>query len=233
MRDERPVRRRGGCQKYKEGTLCAPRRATATCTRRPRRATRRASARPRSAPLRAVRLQRQRLLQRLHVRPELRRAPTSATATRAARRCAAPRARQAGECQTDFCAQGVCCDTACATRAARARCRRAGHVHPGPERASDPAACARHGAGGLRHERQVPGGRLPEVSAGHGVQESRPAPRTTTFTPGVLRRRGRASTPPGELVLPVPVRQRRLQGDLHVGRRLRGARPCAPAARAA
>ena len=218
----------GGCQKYKMGTVCAPE----TCVGQRLHA---AVDVQRDGPVRAARL----AAVRARTSATARRAstparstatasrPTSATATRAARRCAAPPAPTASECSSTFCAQGVCCDTACA--GACKSCALTGtlgtctNVADGRARSRRPLR--RPGRRELRHERQVPGGRVPEVRAGHAVQGlDLPRGDDDVHARLDLRRPGRVRDAGGELVLPVPVRRGRLQGRLHGRRRLRGAR---------
>ena len=126
-----------------------------------------------------------------------------------------------------FCAQGVCCDTACAGACTLVRAHgHARHLHERPDgRARSGGHLRRQGRRELRHERQVPGGRLPEVRAAARPCKARPARRHDDLHARLdLRRPGRVRDAGGELVLPVPVRRRRLQGGLHGRRRLRGAR---------
>ena len=114
LRDQRQVRRRRELPDLRRrGPAAPPRPAprTSTPARRPatRRPVRRAR-RPRPAPLR---LQRQRVLQRLHDRQRSAWRPTPARATRAASSNGAV-CSAGNQCQSGFCAQGVCCNTACA-----------------------------------------------------------------------------------------------------------------------
>ena len=63
--------------------------------------------------LRHLRLRRRRLQDLVHGRRGLRRARTSASPARAAKKPTGIACARRGECQTGFCEQGICCTTAC------------------------------------------------------------------------------------------------------------------------
>ena len=205
----------GGCRKYAVGTVCAARSAPATSTRARRRAT------PRGCAWR---------------RPRARARPSRATAPRSASTRARPRTARAQRLQRqlvrqeaqrrallgghrmrlDVCAQGVCCATACGPVQGVQPAQLDGRVHERPDkRVPSQGHLRRPGRRELRHEWPLRRGGLPAVRGEHAVHGPRAARRHGQLhRPVDLRRRRQVQDAAAELLLPVPVRRRRLQVDL-------------------
>jgi hypothetical protein len=175
----------GGCQKYKEGTLCAPE----TCAGNVYTPASVCSATGQCTPPDS-----------LPCAPFVCNGSACFNACTSDQNCVSPNVcngnscgkkmrgascSQAGECQTGFCAQGVCCDTACdGACAACALPGTLGTCTAVPNGAPDPAGlCADMGPGGCGTNGRCQAGACQKYLPGTACKDSTCPAQTTMFTP--------------------------------------------------
>ena len=227
----------GGCRTYDPGTICARRalrqqRLHAALDLQRDRPVRRA----RRQRLRPVRLQRRPLL-RPRARPTRSCSPGKACSDNSCGLkpngafCSDKR-----ECSSGNCAQGVCCATACASAckscalpASMGVCTNVPDGQPDPT-----GTCLDGGAASCGTNGKCQAGACQSYAQGTPCEAATCPASTTTLTPaGLCDGAGTCSVAGRDLLLPVPVRRRGVQVDLHGRRRLRVARASAATARAA
>ena len=178
--------------------------------------------------LRPLRLQRQQVLRQLHAPTRTARPATCASATRAARSRTAPSARPGPSASRTSARRASAARPPARAPASRARCRaRWDRARTSPASSPDPAQSASTGPATCGTNGKCAGRRLPAVRAGDALRSRQlPGERDHADAGVGLRRRRRVRDAAAELLLPVQVRQPRLQVDLRRRRGLRDARVC-------